>query len=88
MTLPADPTLLLALALFGLLFAISLLAYLLRKKLQARGLLALQLLSLLISLVGFLALAMPNGTITGWVGAVGLIGTFWLMSRFENTDRG
>lgn len=85
--LPDDPNSLLLMTLFALIIALSVAAYFARKKLQARGLLAIQLLTLLLSLIGFLQIAAPQGTLTGWVGAVGLVGTFWLMSRFENTDR-
>jgi hypothetical protein len=86
-TLPDQPELQIALALFAALAVLSAVGFFMRKKLQARGLMAFQLITLLLSLIGFLMLAAPSGKVVGWIAALGLVGTFWLMARFENTDR-
>ncbi len=73
---------------FLLLLGIGVLAYLLRRQLQARGLLALHLLSFLVSLLGLLILTPDRPLWIGGAIAAAMVGCFWLMARFENTDRG
>lgn len=67
--------------------AFSVLAFLLRRKLAIRGVMALHLLNMLVVLISLFALYQPKGTLYGGISMLLLIGMIRAMSKFENTDK-
>lgn len=75
--------------LFSLIASLCLCGFFLRHKLGVRGLTAFLLLILLLSVFGLLIMSggYLRGEIAGLIGALLLIGGFWLMSRFEGFEK-
>jgi hypothetical protein len=85
--LPYNPDLLTAVWLLGIITLIALAGFLFRLRLGVRGLAAFLLLILLCGLFALLLLLHPRGEVIGLLGAAALVGGFWLMSRFEGSDK-
>lgn len=73
-----------ALLLIGVL---STMAFLLRRRISLRGVMALHMLNMLIILLTLFVLFQPKGIIYGGISMLLLIGMIRAMSKFENTDK-
>lgn len=86
-TIPPTSELLAASWLLGVIGLIALGGFIFRGKLGPRGLAAFMLLIFLASSFALLMVLNPRGEILGSLGALVLIGGFWLMSRFEGFEK-
>ncbi len=73
-----------ALVMIGL---ISSFAFILRRRLGLRGVMALHMLNMLTILLTLFILLQPKGIIYGGISMLLLIGMIRAMSKFENTDK-
>ena len=85
--IPPSSELLAACWLLAVIATVALSGFIFRHKLGPRGLAAFLLLIFLSSCFALLIALNPRGEIVGGLGALVLIGSFWLMSRFEGFDK-
>lgn len=65
----------------------SLIAFLLRRRIGLRGVMALHLINLMTVLGGYFVLYSPRGVLHGTISVILLVSLFRVFSKFENTDK-
>jgi len=80
-------TLQICLILFVAIALLGALGFILRGRLGARGLLAFNMLGMLLAVFGALLIAEPDSKLSRWATMGGMLACYWLLSRFEGTEK-